>query len=472
MENTVSIKKNFVYSIARQIGRFLFPMVAFPYASRILGSEGFGKFSFSLSLINIFILIASLGNSNYAIREGSRIKNDKDKINRLVSEILMMSILSSFISLAFLCSFFVFFRQLKAYEALSFCLSLIIILNGIGADWVNYVYENFKYLAYRNLIFQIVALIVMFAFVKNQSNILIFCLVYVISSAGGNICNILYLKKHFLLRIVKPNDLLKHIKPIMILFAGSIATEIYINSDIMMVRYFTNDNIVGVYSAVSKLYSVIKQILGSAMLVMMPRISFVINKKDSRSFRELSIAFFEILVIISISISIGAYMLAEDIILLVSGAEYIGGASAFKILALTICVASLAGYFVNVILIPNRKDTIVFRATLIASIVNITINVVLIPRCGMVGAAITTFLAETIVAVLGFIKCRKLIDIIIDCRTISLICFANIGVIFICYFCKCFNGCIYRVFMPTFISVGWCLLVFRKKIRELAIYFD
>ena len=69
MKNT-SLKKNATLNVIRVLMSIIFPLITFPYASRTLGADNIGKVQFASSIIVFVGLFASLGVSNYAIREG------------------------------------------------------------------------------------------------------------------------------------------------------------------------------------------------------------------------------------------------------------------------------------------------------------------------------------------------------------------------------------------------------------------
>ena len=56
-----SIKKNTVYNAIKTVSAILFPLITFPYISRVLLPENVGKINFGLSIVSYFSLIASLG---------------------------------------------------------------------------------------------------------------------------------------------------------------------------------------------------------------------------------------------------------------------------------------------------------------------------------------------------------------------------------------------------------------------------
>ena len=96
-----SLKINGILNGIRIISTMIFPIVTFPYVSRILQVENLGKVNFAISIISYFLLIATLGISNYAIREGARLRDTKS-INDFASEVFSINVISTLISYIFL----------------------------------------------------------------------------------------------------------------------------------------------------------------------------------------------------------------------------------------------------------------------------------------------------------------------------------------------------------------------------------
>ena len=74
-----SIKKNATLNIIKTVFSLVFPLITYPYALRVLQIEKIGKFEFSASIVSYFSLVAALGISAYAVREGSKYRNDRKK---------------------------------------------------------------------------------------------------------------------------------------------------------------------------------------------------------------------------------------------------------------------------------------------------------------------------------------------------------------------------------------------------------
>ena len=95
-----SVGINAVLNIIKQCCAIIFPLITFPYASRVLGVENYGKVNFGTSIISYFTLLAGLGITNYAIREGARIRDDKKNFSAFVNEVFTINVVTTLISYA------------------------------------------------------------------------------------------------------------------------------------------------------------------------------------------------------------------------------------------------------------------------------------------------------------------------------------------------------------------------------------
>ena len=221
-----SIKINAVLNAVRQSLSVIFPLITFPYVSRILGSSEYGRYTFSSSIISYMSLLASFGISNYAIREGARFRNDKSRLNTLASDLFTINIVTTIVAYIVIYILINCNKKLYDYKFLIAVQSLSIILTTIGMDWVNTIYEDFLYITIRYAIIQVLALIAVFAFVKDQNDTAIYCAILVLGSYGGNLINLIYIRKYIHITINFKLKIQQYIKPLSILFVNSLATVI------------------------------------------------------------------------------------------------------------------------------------------------------------------------------------------------------------------------------------------------------
>ena len=93
-----SLKKNAIFNFIKSFMNIIFPIISFPYASRILLPEGIGKVNFANSIIAYFSMIAVLGVNTYAAREAAKIRDDKEKLSKFTKEILLFNFISTAIA--------------------------------------------------------------------------------------------------------------------------------------------------------------------------------------------------------------------------------------------------------------------------------------------------------------------------------------------------------------------------------------
>ena len=82
------------------VSSIIFPLITYPYVTRILGPDGIGKVGMAQSVINYFTLAAQLGVPIYGIRECAKRRDDKEALSRLAYELLILSLITTVISYA------------------------------------------------------------------------------------------------------------------------------------------------------------------------------------------------------------------------------------------------------------------------------------------------------------------------------------------------------------------------------------
>ena len=104
----------------------LFPLIIYPYVFHVLHSENIGRVNFSSSIVSYFSMFAMLGVTQYAIREGAKIRNDKNGINKLASEIFTINVISTIDSYFLLAICVLFVGKLHSYSELILICSISI----------------------------------------------------------------------------------------------------------------------------------------------------------------------------------------------------------------------------------------------------------------------------------------------------------------------------------------------------------
>ena len=390
-----SLKINAIFNGIKQCCTILFPLITFPYVSRVLGNSGYGKYSFSQSITSYFLLIAALGINTYAIREGAKIRENKKKITKFCSQIFSINILSAVFS--YICLFITLIVSAKigGYSPYILVQSTAILMAAFGTNWINSIYEDYLYLTIRYIVVQFVALICMFIFVRTPEDVIPYCIISVFATSGGDIINLYYVRRYVNIKFTFHMDFRKHIGPLIIFFVNSIAITIYVSSDITMLGFFEDDATVGVYGFVSKIYNMLKQLVNAVVIVAMPRVAYII-KNRTKEYEEYVSKIFSAVNILLFPIIVGTFFMSKTMTLVAGGIQYVKGESTLKVLSIATLFAIYASVFTNCVLIVNQQEEKCLKSTIVSAVVNLVLNYVLIPKLGMIGAAITTVIAEAV----------------------------------------------------------------------------
>lgn len=409
MSKQKSLTVNFILNLIKSLLTVMFPLVTFPYASRILGKDGLGKVDYSQSIINYFVLLAGLGVVGYAIREGARVRDDKKKFQEFANEIFTLNLVATLVSYI-ACVCVISIPGLSDYRILLYSFSLIIILSTVGVDWLYIIYEDYLYITIRAIIFQLISVIILFGFVKDKEDFVIYAWSIVISSAGSNILNYIHSKKYINLKLAHITTIKKHIKPVMMIFGLNVASTVYLNMDVTMIGAIKGDAEVGLYSVAIKLLRVITTLILSIKTIMMPRVSYYTENGDRNKFFTLNTITVKIILTVSIPAAIGLCFIAKPLMVLFSGVAFEPSGVTLQILAWNIIFSTFNGVVVHQVFIPRRRDKEAMFATIVGAIVNLCLNSLLIPIWGRNGAALATCLAEVGIIIYVVIKGRDIFD--------------------------------------------------------------
>lgn len=428
-----SLKINVILNTVKVLLSVIFPLITFPYITRILHVENIGKVNFSNSIVCYFSLIASLGIYSYAIREGSRYRDDRKKFQVFASEVFSFNLCTTILAYLCLVISLICIPIFEKYKYLILIQSLIIVFTTIGIDWMNAIFEDFFYITIRTLIFQIVSLVLMFTFVKSEKDIYVYAFILVISNVGANILNFIHCRKYWAAKFTFHFNIKKHLKPTLLIFASSIAAVIYTSADTTMLGFMVGDYSVGLYSVSVKVYTIFKQVIFAMIVVCLPRLSFYISKREYDIYKLTVNKIYNVLTLLTIPMIVGINLLANEIILIISGQEYIDATMCLKILSISLLFAILAYFVMQSMLLPLKLEKYIIIGTAISAGANIISNIFLIPVFKENAAALTTLLSECLTFIITyFYASRKvrlkfftneLISVVLGCISFSILIF-------------------------------------------------
>lgn len=392
-----SLKKNAAYSFIKALMNLAFPLISFPYASRILLPAGIGKVNFANSIIEYFTLAASLGIFSYAAREAVRVRDDRHALNKIFREILIINLISTIFSYILLFISLVFVSKFSEYRTLLIVCSTKILFTTIGVDWIFNVHEEYKYVTIRSVLFQLISLVLLFVFVRTPDDYVAYAFMGVFSSVGSNICNIFYARKFVIFFDRTELEIKRHIKPIFTFFGMSVASKIHTALDSVMLGFMLTDSAVGYYSAANKIKGLVVGLITAILATLLPRSSYYLGQNKSDEYQKIVSKALNFALFFSLPAAAGIMLLAKPLILLFSGEDFLAALPAMLIMSPVIVFIAVASFADNMVLIPQRMEKVSLQSQIIGCIVNVVLNYILIPVWGVFGAAFSTFIVEGII---------------------------------------------------------------------------
>ena len=287
-----NVKKNFIYNIMYQILVMILPLITAPYIARVLGTEGVGIYSYTYSVAYYFVLFAMLGLNNYGNRQVAKVRDDKDKLSKTFISIYCMQLITSAIMILCYIIYLMFFIK----ENLNIAIIQIIYLISTAFDinWFFFGLEKFKLTVTRNTIIKILTVICVFIFVKTRDDLYKYTLIMSIGTLISQLMIWPFVKKSVKFVKISIKDIFKHIKPCLILFIPVIAVSLYKIMDKVMIGNMSTMEQVGLYENSEKIVNILTALITALGTVMLPKISNLLangEKEKSKQYIEKSMEF-------------------------------------------------------------------------------------------------------------------------------------------------------------------------------------
>ncbi len=390
--NTIQkISKNVSLVLISQILTYVLAFFTVVYTARYLGASGFGILSLALSIGAIFGVFADMGLSTLIVRELSRNKSLTGKY--IVNSILMKIFLSILtLGLVFLTVQVIGYDRLESLVIYLITISVIISSFYTLLNAIFQAEERMEYLSIANIINSFVLLTGTIIGIYLGLSIIYFALIYIVTSIIVLIyCSIVYMKEFSEIPLKidfsfwKPT--IKESWSFGIIFLSGM---LYTYVDSIMLSILKGAEAVGWYSAAYRLMYIALLLPNAINMAVYPVMSRLFHDSSSESLTMLYERYFKYMLIVGIPLGVGTSILAKQVILLLYGTGYEPSITVLQILVWTI-VFTFAGASYTQLLQSINKQMIITKISIFCLVINIIINLILIPPYSYVGASYATF---------------------------------------------------------------------------------
>ena len=401
-----SVKKNYVYNLAYQMLAVIIPLLIQPYIARVLGAGEVGAFSYTTAITGYFALIGNLGIATYGQLRIAAFRNDRKVVSQIFWELAVLR----FLLMSAAAAVFVLFIRFLArpdYKVLYTVLIVQILASAIDIAWLLQGFEEFRKIVIRNTIIKIVSVILIFAFVKKQSDIYLYALIMNGSTLLGNASIWLFTPSLVDWVPLRRLNLKRHLRSCIVYFIPTIATTFYLSVDKQMIKWFTDTSLEnGYYEFAQKIEQMAVTVVTSLSIVTMPRMANLFNMNALDRLRNRLEQTIRFILLLSIPMCLGLMSVTDYLVPLYLGPGYEKSATLLKIFSLLIVVVGLNNAVGKQVLMPVGRQKEYNMSVILGAIVNFTLNMILIPRLLSVGAVIGSVASETAI-LLAFIYFSK-----------------------------------------------------------------
>ncbi len=403
------IKKNSLFNILYNIANLLFPLITSVYASRIILAEGIGKVAYAQNIASYFVTFSCLGLPTYGVREIAKVGEDKDKRNKLFTELILIN--GMFTTIATICFVFLVFciPRFRNDIVLFMCCGIQVLMNFFQIDWLFRGIEKYKYITIRSIVVKGILLVSVLAFVRTKDDYVIYALCASLAVTLNYFFNVIQARKFVSFNFVKL-ELRKHFAPLVVLALSVFLSAAYSKVDITMLGSMNSNVATGLYSNAHKIIEIIITVCTSISAVFLPRLSYYYSH-DRKAFKELIYMGMKILAFITFPAAIGLFVMAPEIVELFYGNSFYDAIVTIRIFTLLIVVKSFGDLLCYQLVIATGNERRRLPAYFLAAVLNIIINACLIPRMAQNGAAIASVISELIVNSIQLYFMQKLLHL-------------------------------------------------------------
>lgn len=387
--------KNFLYNSLYQILIVVIPLIMMPYLSRMLGKTAIGIYSYTNSVVLLFATIGLLGLNTYSEREVaySNVKG-KEELSKTFKSLFYIRI---FLMVCVVTLYVILMNtsRYKIYFLLQLCM---LVYYFCDISWLFVGIEAMKIVVLCNSIVKIAGAIMTVCLVNDSEDLGLCIIINGMSMLFGALIMFPYKKKYIKKVYINGTDIKKHIMPTIKLFLPQAASSVYVLLDKSMIKWLNGDIVqVGFYDQSQMIVKAPLLLAASLTKVMMPRVSHEYIKNGLEKVKLYIEKAIHSMIVLAFPLLMGLIGIAPGFIPWYLGKDFLPCICIVQVLAICIFPISLT-YITGIAYLTacnKEKELIVSYA--LASIMNIILNISLIPMLGVYGAAIGTICAEIIV---------------------------------------------------------------------------
>jgi len=383
------LEKNFIWMAAANILGSFFSITLFIYLARTLRAEAFGTVSYAYSFIFYLLNFVDLGLSTYGIRDIAR---DRTRVSVYVSEIVSFKLLIASLLFIVLMAATFLSSPSMSFRMIMLGASLLLFVSALSTEWAYQGQEKMHMVFMSFVITTLLQFLMVWAFVKGPDDILKAAPAYSLAAFLIPILFLIHFRYKPKLDFAYLEQIKGYLASSLIIWLIAIFAQVYNGLDIVLLGLFRGPEEVGYFT-------IARRAIGGSVLLMvflanalLPRLSATYNS-DLRQFNSATRKFLKISSLLTVFVFLPLIILSDRIISFALGVEYLPACLPFKIMGIGLIIVFFnLPYSTGLVAAGFEKE--VLKQVLASASLSVILNIFLMPKYGMIGAAVSFLFAE------------------------------------------------------------------------------
>ena len=387
------IFKNTVFLMLSSVVSLGISLVTTSLIARNIGPELYGKYTFGLSYILLFSVLANFGLESLFIREAAR---DRKNISEMIFDILHLKVVLALFAIGAIIVSINIFHYPKSTINIVYilCIGLFfqILSNSVLAVYRSL--ERMGIIACFGLGFRVISAIIVIASIYFKVGLVGIVSAFSIGNAAVFFVSIMLFYKEFRLMTLKvnPRKWVELARRGMPFYISALLTMVYFKINVVMLSKMRGELEVGFYMAAATLVEslfFIPEAFNTSIFPAFSRIYGISFDALKRTYEKT----IKYIILVTAAMCVGTILLGKEIILLIYGEKFISSVSALSILVF-FWAFYFFSYTMSMLLFSIKKERVQMEVMGFACLLNIFLNFILIPTYGFIGSAYAAVITE------------------------------------------------------------------------------
>lgn len=372
-----SIFKNIIYKFCLNMFNLIVPVIIGTYIVRKLGPDLMGIINYSQAVFAYFFIFAGFGVYQYGLREISRVRDNKEKLDSTFTSLFIITIITNIITALI---YIVFIKAQNSNTAMyvsSMILTFNLFSNIFYVEWVNEALENYNFITIKTIVIRLINICLIFIMVKSSKDYSKYLILLCLTTFLNNIASYIYVRRKIKFNF-KNLDLVRHIRPMFLVVILSNASVLYTQLDKVMIGRYNGTTEVAFYTMAQNISYMINTALLTLIHVSIPRLGNYIANKENDKYINLLNKISQIYLMIIFPTGIGMLLLSKEIVFIYGGVDYIKAFPILMVFSIYIITLGYDAILSNQVMYVNGREKEQVKIVLLFGIVNAILNILIL----------------------------------------------------------------------------------------------